>query len=215
MESLAECLATQDEIHGKYETLRQTLSEPLMSEVEHLKNLAIRLCEEEAIILEAGDLPANANLRFPHIFNALYQILEASDLTQAEKLTEEEVCYLASLSLPQKFLCDYFKIAILNEFPKLESFLLTTDSSLKINPEWLLDAIKTQKINVVKRICDVCDHKRILQVREHASKEINNYLCYRLFYVPEDIPINIEMTPETFSEGYQLKFDRFFTPMNR
>ena len=188
MESLAECLATQDLMRERFEVLRQTLSEPLLSEVEDLKNLAIHSLEEKAVSIEAGEDSTNESLRFPQIFNALYQLLETSDFSESlneaelcylaslsESLNEAELCYLASLSIPRKFLSGLFKIAILNEYPKLEEILLTANHSLKINPDWLLGAVKTRNKSVIRRICDVCDYITISRARASACEEIDKY----------------------------------------
>jgi hypothetical protein len=229
MESLAECLATQDLMRERFEVLRQTLSEPLLSEVEDLKNLAIHSLEEKAVSIEAGEDSTNESLRFPQIFNALYQLLETSDFSEAlneaelcylaslseslneaelcylaslsESLNEAELCYLASLSIPRKFLSGLFKIAILNEYPKLEEILLTANHSLKINPDWLLGAVKTRNKSVIRRICDVCDYITISRARASACEEIDKYLCDRLFKRQNSW---IENTPITLSLGREI-----------
>ena len=214
MESLAECLATQDLMRERFEVLRQTLSEPLLSEVEDLKNLAIHSLEEKAVSIEAGEDSTNESLRFPQIFNALYQLLETSDFSEAlneaelcylaslsESLNEAELCYLASLSIPRKFLSGLFKIAILNEYPKLEEILLTANHSLKINPDWLLGAVKTQNKSVIRRICDACDYITISRARASACEEIDKYLCDRLFKRQswiENVPITLSLGREIF-----------------
>jgi hypothetical protein len=208
MESLAECLATQDRMRERFEVLRQTLSEPLLSEVEDLKNLAIHSLEEKAVSIEAGEDSTNESLRFPQIFNALYQLLETSDFSEA--LNEAELCYLASLSIPRKFLSGLFKIAILNEYPKLEEILLTANHSLKINPDWLLGAVKTRNKSVIRRICNVCDYITISRARASACEEIDKYLCDRLFKRQswiENVPITLSLGREIFYPHHKKLID--------
>lgn len=175
MESLAECLAAQDEIRGKYESLLLRVEDEFKPQLTRLHDLAIHSLEETAISIEDVIDPRKNNVEikksgYPQIFNFIFQFIEkGEDITDEElsRLSDSEILYLVSLlnCLPESknVINHIFKFSVFNHQTEIENSLKKTYPILTFNPEWLIEAALSQDVELVRKYASIDTPQEILK----------------------------------------------------
>lgn len=184
MESLAECLAAQDEIHGKYESLLLRVKDDFKPQLTRLHDLTIHSLEETATSIEEvmDQNEKDVEIKesgYPQIFNFIFQFFASKeDITDEElsRLSDSEILYLVSLlnCLPNTtdVINHIFKFTVFNHLESVENSLVASNPTLSCSPDWLTDAVLLKDIELVRRFAtpttpQECLNKAIF----HADKE--------------------------------------------
>lgn len=181
MESLAECLAAQEEIHGKYESLLLRVEDDFKDKLTRLKDLAIHSLEETAVSIESDVEPITSG--YPQVFNYVYQFIDGGeDITDEglSELTEEEILFLVSLlnCLPNnsQVINHIFKFSVFNHQTDVENSLKANYPTLSFNPEWLIDAALLQDVELVRKFSLMAPPQEIVKKAiSHANKSSEIY----------------------------------------
>lgn len=202
--ALAQCLADQETICARFLSLREMLEDPLLSEVEHLTNLAIHQLEEAAVCLEESKEPVVTDHNYPRIFNALFYILE--DIAPSETLTRSEITYLVSLSIPQRWtnhLCEY---AVAHDLPDFMDALKEKDPSITLSPTLLFEAVRQGRSERVERLLPHYDYETVKEACGIANALVDKKMLMLIvnYLWPEEASIKITLTPELFSDPMEF-----------